>query len=465
MRLLLYTLLTLGTTLTARAQQTAQAEWTPDSVTIRFELSESKAVGSNYAVWHRPYLCNDRGDTLDMQRTVVFRGKRNRRYVERSTFYGSAAPQTARAAATHQAGEALLGENVVCSATFARASHPWLWTDAVQIATLREREGCCRVDEAAARTLGYVAYVPPFTPAVPSVPDNTGVAGQLQRTNPVLMHLSAYKPYDPTRVLRKEKGALWVNFELDRHELRHDFRQNAATLDRIVDITRNILADTTSTVKLIQIVGMASIEGSVAHNERLAMERAQALKRYIQQRVPTPDSLYELGNAGEGWADFRDIVSETTLPERDDLLRIIDTEADPNRREQLIRRLNGGRTYAYLVDHVLRDQRNSGYIRVYYDYVPDSVAPVINRAIRLLDAGQVAEALPLLESVRADERSLNPLGVAYFRSGDRQRARICLEQAVKLGHAEAEANLQLLNEVEAAEARRAALPVVQTKTE
>lgn len=460
MRLLLYSLLTLGTTLAAHAQQPAQATWTADSVTIRFELSEGKDAGSDYAVWHHPYLCNAQGDTLGFSQPVVFRGKRNRRYTERTAFYGDA-----HSVAPTAGSEAALGEKLTCSQTFARTEHPWLWNSVVQIGTHREREGCCRVEAARTDTVGYLSYVPPFAPALPLVPDNAGVAGQLQRTNPVLMHVSAYKPYDPTRVLRKEKGALWVNFELDRAELRHDFRRNAATLDRIVDLTRHILADTTSTVKLIQIVGMASIEGSVAHNEQLAMARARALKHYIQQRVSTPDSLYELGNAGEGWADFRDLVADSKLPERDALLRIIDTEADPNRRERLIRQLNGGSTYAYLVDHVLREQRNSGYIRVFYDYVPDSVAPVINRAIVLLDAGRAAEALPLLESVRTDDRALNPLGVAYFRSGKRARARACLEQAVKQGNAEAAANLQLLNEVEAAEARRAALPVVQPKAE
>ena len=117
-----------------------------------------------------------------------------------------------------------------------------------------------------------------------------GRAGQLQKDNPVLAHISQYKPYDRTRILRKEKGALYVHFDLGKSVLRADFRENKPTLDRIVDITRQILADTTSSVKKIQIIGLASIEGSIASNERLAQNRALALQHYLQQHFRRFDS-------------------------------------------------------------------------------------------------------------------------------------------------------------------------------
>ena len=40
----------------------------------------------------------------------------------------------------------------------------------------------------------------------------------------------------------------------------------------------------------------------------------------------------------------------------------MDTEQDLNRREQKIRRLNGGKTYDYIKNELLPDQRNSGYL-------------------------------------------------------------------------------------------------------
>ena len=50
--------------------------------------------------------------------------------------------------------------------------------------------------------------------------------------------------------------------------------------------------------KLIQIIGFASIEGRIRHNEMLGEQRAIALKRYIQNAVeyvePTPRSMKEV---------------------------------------------------------------------------------------------------------------------------------------------------------------------------
>lgn len=284
------------------------------------------------------------------------------------------------------------------------------------------------------------------------VEDNTGKAGVLQQENPLLEHISNYRPYDRTRVLRKEKGALFVHFPVNKSVLNYGFRDNAAVLDRIVSITRQVMADSTSSVKRIQIVGMASVEGAVARNEKLAGARADALKRYIQERVQMPDSFFEVANGGEAWADFRSQIVELmdnttnadTIKALQRAIRIIDTENDLNYREVCLRRLAGGSTYAYIKKHLLPDQRNSGYLRIYYDYVPDANAPVINRATELLQQKRYSEALPLLRSVQGDSRSWNALGVALWHTGDHAAAQNYFKIAAQQGNADAKKNLKAL---------------------
>ena len=56
----------------------------------------------------------------------------------------------------------------------------------------------------------------PFRPVLHPVPDFTGRAGQLQKDNPVLAHISQYKPYDRTRILRRDKAALYAAHRLPR---------------------------------------------------------------------------------------------------------------------------------------------------------------------------------------------------------------------------------------------------------
>ena len=283
----------------------------------------------------------------------------------------------------------------------------------------------------------------PFVAELSPVPEFKGRAGQLQQENPVVQHISTYRPYDRTRILRKEKGALFVHFDVGRSKLRKDYRDNSATLDRIVDITRQIMADTISSVKKIQLVGFASFEGDPATNERLAQNRAMSLQHYIQQEVSVPDSLFDTVGGGEAWTEFRDQLndivkegSETQIG-LEKVIEIIDQEQDSKVRERRIKQLDKGRTWAYIKEHVLKDQRNSGYIRIYYDYVPDKAAATINEANELLttDCSDCHhEALRLLLTVRNDERAQNALGVAYWLCGQRDEAYQCPGESAPVGN-------------------------------
>jgi outer membrane protein OmpA-like peptidoglycan-associated protein len=286
-----------------------------------------------------------------------------------------------------------------------------------------------------------------FKPIVSPVPDNTGRAGELQRNNPVLAHISTYKPYDRTRILRKEKDALYVHFALGKSVLDNSFRENRLTLDRITDITRQIMADSTSSVQKIQIIGLASIEGAIAGNEQLAQNRAMALQRYIQDQLDISDTMFEAVGGGEAWADFRDQLNDEVIAGNGKLqaaIDVIDSESDLNVRERKLRQLDKGRTWQYIKQNILKDQRNSGYIRIYYDYVPDKAAATINEASQLLAAGRYQDALSKLNTVRHDERAQNALGVALWQTGQKEEALRCFRRAADNGNADAKENLRQL---------------------
>jgi len=295
--------------------------------------------------------------------------------------------------------------------------------------------------------------VKPFVPAISPVPEFKGRAGQLEKDNAVLSHISEYRPYDRTRILRKEKGNLYVHFNLAKSLLRTDYRENSIVLNRIVEITRQIMADSTSSVKKIQLIGLASVEGTPASNEKLSLNRALSLQRYIQQEVSVPDSMFETIGGGEAWAEFRDQLNDLVQEGGENsmdlkkVIDIIDQEGDAVQRERRIKQLNKGRTWAYIKQNILKDQRNSGYIRIYYDYVPDKAAATINEASELLttDCGDChREALRLLQTVRNDERAQNALGTALWLCGQRSEALSCFRRAAANGNADAAKNLRQL---------------------
>lgn len=425
--------------------QQLNCRWQGDeAIDLDFVLTVPDSVRArDYAVCHTPLLVNAHGDTLRLE-PAIFRGTRNRRYIERQRYYG----QVAEA----ERPELTLADTLRVHRTVTRAEAPWLCDGRVDLIVQSEREGCCQVEPLPGSHLGHFAYIPPFRPLIVPVPDNTGRAGELQLTNPVLQHISQYRPYDETRILRKESDMLFVNFPLDKTTLLHDFRSNGPTLDTIVSITRQIMADTTSTVKLIQIVGLASVEGSIPHNCWLAEHRAIALRDYVQQRVPTPDALYEICNGCEGWAELRDQINDSEFEGKEGLLDIIDHTPDANERERRMKRYDGGRPWTYVKRNILQDQRNSGYLRIYYDYVPDTAAATINAASVKLNSGQYAAALADLRTVSSDPRAWNALGVALYMTGSEAEGMDYIRRAAAQGNPQAIDNLRQMEAVAAARA-------------
>ena len=292
-----------------------------------------------------------------------------------------------------------------------------------------------------------VVIVDTFEPVILAVEEWKGVAGALEKDNPVLRPSSEYRPYSPDMILRKMDGPLYVHFPVGKTILNSDFRGNSEVLDKIMDITRQIMADTTSSVSRIQIVGLASIEGSEANNRNLADGRAIALQRYVQERLNLPDSLFDSVGGGEAWSEFRDQVNDIRLAggaqgisqaQAGKVLEIIDNEPNPARREQKVRGLD---VWPLLKNELLSDQRNSGYIRIYYDYVPDLSARTINDGIAAINRGEYPLALQILEGVKDDPRSASALAVAMWYNGLKEEAVQLLRKAAAAGDEAAARNL------------------------
>lgn len=413
-----------------------------DFLELNYTITPAKP-GSAYSLVITPMLCGLK-DTVRLEPTII-RGTRNARKYHRDMRLNHK-QQTELPYRTAKQADPIVGQMA-----FDVHNIDWMKEEPLTLCVLTEQEGCCKVETLSVECSDPIRYEAPkkvftFVPALADVADDTGVAGALMKDNPVLEHISKYRPYDSSRILRKEKDMLYVHFPLDKTTLLRDFRDNAPILDRIVDITRQIMADSTSHVVKIQIIGLASVEGPQSRNLQLGKGRAEALKRYVQGHVATPDDLYECVNGGEAWTELRDQINDSDSHYRQQMLDIIDSEPNLDRREAKLKALDRGKAYAYLRDNVLSDQRNSGYVRIYYDYVPDAAAATINKASALLRQEKYDEALALLRTVQNDQRAQNALGVALYMTGDKEAGIRCFEAAASNGNAEAIQNLKQLQE-------------------
>ena len=150
-------------------------------------------------------------------------------------------------------------------------------------------------------------------------------------------------------------------FDVDVKTLDSAFIRNDHTM-RTMD---RMLRDTALHVTSVEVTGYASFDASVRYNERLAGSRAQMIKEYLQRTYDLADSLFVLTNGGEQWEEMEMRIFTMDFNGREEVLFIIETEPNLDRRERMIKKLHDGETYRYMRDELKPIMRKLGKVTVY----------------------------------------------------------------------------------------------------
>ena len=249
------------------------------------------------------------------------------------------------------------------------------------------------------------------------------VGDSLSKVKTWVTPIQNYRPLDYlTRPGRD--SVMFVRFPLDSWELRRDMGANGAVLDELTDAIGRIRDDERTSEILISIVGLASIEGPQDRNDTLSVNRAKVVADYLNESTCISRKYFETIGKGEAWDWFKAQL-EANPDGHEKLLDVVYNEEDPDVRERKIK--SDKALYKDVKDNFLADQRNSGYIRVYYNNVPDQIAENYNNKILpLLKAKRYHDAVRALESGPAmkeralqDAEAANAYGIAlYFTALD-----------------------------------------------
>ena len=276
---------------------------------------------------------------------------------------------------------------------------------------------------------------------------------RLARKNDWVIPIEKYRPLDYlTRPGRD--SVMYVTFEVDSDVLKPEFGNNAKVLDQLQSAIETIRDAETTDEILVSVVGLASIEGPQDRNDTLSVHRAKAVADYLRGKTFVGKKHFEAIGKGEAWDWFKAQLDAD--PNANDKLRdIVYNEPDADARERKIKA--DAKLYKDVKEKYLADQRNSGYIRIYYSNLPDAATEKLNGPVTaLLKAKRYQEAVSAVESdpalmarVESDAEAANAYGIAlYFTALDNkdeaaeQRAIGLLEKAARLGSDAARHNLK-----------------------
>lgn len=132
------------------------------------------------------------------------------------------------------------------------------------------------------------------------------------------------------------------------------YGNNSSELARLARFIRTSLSDSLIYVREITLTGYCSIEGSYAHNERLARRRANGFRNYLDsvfglsRRYPVRTSY-----VGEDWERLRSLADScASLPSRREVLEIIDNTGIFDGRERKLMALHGGVPYNFMLSEL-----------------------------------------------------------------------------------------------------------------
>lgn len=300
---------------------------------------------------------------------------------------------------------------------------------------------------------------------------------------------TAMQPAEEQVKRRAEDKSARLEYRRDSYAVLPEYRTNRAELDSVQHSLALVKDNPNLTITGIYITGYASPEGSMTYNERLSQRRAQTFADYVRQHNRELEKeLWHVAWKGEDWDGFRRQVEQASgWEKRQDVLQKLEgCEGSQDDCEKQIRASLSREDYRYLLDELYAPLRRNDYrieytvrnftpeearqmletrpdllsaaemqrvadgyghgsenyrkaLRTALRTYPDNVAIRHNLALAEVEAGNYAEAIALLKDTK-DGASLNLLGVAYFKSGNRQQAVQAFGQAVQAGYAQAEGN-------------------------
>lgn len=289
---------------------------------------------------------------------------------------------------------------------------------------------------------------------------------------------------------RAEEGSAFVDFVVNKTDIRPDYRNNRVEIAKItktIDLVKN---DPLVSITEINIHGFASPEGSYANNKRLAEGRAESLKNYVKSLYTLPDRLFTSSATPEDWAGLRRLVEKSDLPEREAILEVIDSAMEPDAKDHALRQ-RFPKSYAVMLSEMYPALRHSDYTVKYVvrpltieeteavmksnpknaslqemflvaqsyqpgspefneamaiaaDTYPDDPVANLNAGLAALNAGNLEKAGEYLKKAGESGDALQARGVLAMKLGKYDEAGRLLEEAKEDGVGTAEYNLGVL---------------------
>ena len=160
---------------------------------------------------------------------------------------------------------------------------------------------------------------------------------------------------------RELVGSAFLDFPVNKTVIYPEYRNNPRELKQIQATIDSVRNNRFATITAVSIMGYASPEGTYERNARLAQGRAEALLDYVRQLYDFGDVEFSVSSVPEDWDGLRRMTEASFLPEKEQVLAIIDGTDIFAGRERKLMDLKGGVVYRFMLREWFPALRHSDY--------------------------------------------------------------------------------------------------------
>lgn len=235
---------------------------------------------------------------------------------------------------------------------------------------------------------------------------------------------------------------------------------NTQQMKALADSMKAVAADPERRiVDNVEVAAYASPDGGVLLNVDVANGREKNTAQYVKKQMDRAklDSYLDTDYTAEDWDGFRELVSQSNLPDKEIILRVLSMYNEPEEREAQIKNIST--VYSDLADEILPRLRRAR-ITLNYQLIGRSDSEIMEQFAsdpkelsleEILYASVVSEDADEQEKIYKtaarlypnDYRAYNNLGKLSFDKGDYAAAEEYIRKAVSLAPTAPEVNVNL----------------------
>ncbi len=160
------------------------------------------------------------------------------------------------------------------------------------------------------------------------------------------------------RIVPEQKMAD-ILYNINRADIR-PAELKAADIQALKDYIGLAMQNERVEVKAVTNSSYASPDGPLTLNEKLSEQRGKAAEKYLQKEykaMPELTQLFTTQTTAEDWEGFKALVQESSLADKELILRVLSMYQDPVVREQEIKNMSAA--YEALAEEILPQLRRS----------------------------------------------------------------------------------------------------------